>query len=163
MRGLRHRYERLEARAHAAELLHARFGVRRQESRLRYQAPLSERIEEFGRIVFGPDFEVQMGDDLEVMERTLGGVNLHVDHLSAGAREQLGLLSRLACAVIVSPNGGGAPVIIDDALGWSDPDRLSRMGAAIAAAGRQCQIIILTCTPGRYAHVGNAKVVRIPS
>ena len=163
MRRLQRQHERLEARAEAAALLHAKFGARRQESRLRYHAPLTERIEEFGRIVFGSRFKVELGDDLEVVRRTLDGVILDVDQLSAGAREQLGLLSRLACAVIVSPDGGGAPVIIDDALGWSDPDRLSRMGAAIAVAGRQCQIIILTCTPGRYAHVGNAEVVRLPA
>ncbi len=163
MRRIQRQHERLEARADAADLLHAKFGERRQESRLRYQAPLSERIEELGRIVFGSDFKVEMGDDLEVVRRTLEGVTLDVDQLSAGAREQLGLLSRLACAVIVSPDGGGAPVIIDDALGWSDPDRLSRMGAAIGAAGKQCQIIILTCTPGRYAHVGDAEVVRLPA
>ena len=163
MRHIQRQYERLEARANAAELLHTKFGVRRQESRLRYQAPLSERIEEFGRIVFGSDVKVELGDNLEVVSRTLDGVTLDVDQLSAGAREQLGLLSRLACAVIVSPDGGGAPVIIDDALGWSDPDRLSRMGAALGAAGKQCQIIILTCTPGRYAHVGDAEVVRLPA
>ena len=66
-------------------------------------------------------------------------------------------------AATVSPDGGGAPVIIDDALGWSDPDRLERMGAAIAAAGGQCQVIILTCTPGRYAHIGNATTIRLPA
>ena len=163
LRRIQRQHERLEARASAAELLHATFGARRLENRLRYHAPLTERIEEFGRIVFGHDFKVELGADLEVATRTLDGVRLDVDQLSAGAREQLGLLSRLACAVIVSPDGGGAPVIIDDALGWSDPDRLSRMGAAIGVAGNHCQIIILTCTPGRYAHVGNAKVIRIPT
>ncbi len=155
--------ERLEGRARAAELLHATFGERRQESRLRYHAPLTERIENFGRIVFGPSFKVELGDDLEVVRRTMDGATLDINQLSAGALEQLGLLSRLACAAIVSPDGGGAPVIIDDALGWSDPDRLSRMGAAIGVAGKECQIIILTCTPGRYAHVGNAKVIRMPA
>ena len=162
-RSMEREHQRMEARAAAAELLHARFAARRQESQKRYHAPLTDRIEKLGRIVFGPGFGVELGDDLEVVRRTLGGVTLDVDHLSAGAREQLGLLSRLACAVIVSPDGGGAPVIIDDALGWSDPDRLSRMGAAIGAAGRQCQIIILTCTPGRYARVGNARVIRLPA
>ena len=75
-----------------------------------------------------------------------------------GAREQLGIISRLACAAIVSTDGG-APVVLDDALGWTDPDRVRRMGAAIASAGRDCQIIVLTCTPGRYSSVGGAKVV----
>ncbi|MDE0188386.1 MAG: AAA family ATPase [bacterium] len=156
-------YERLEARANAAQLLWSRFAERRLESRQRYHAPLTERIAELGRIVFGPGFKVELSEDLEVARRTLEGVTLDVEQLSAGAREQLGLLSRLACALIVSPNGGGAPVIIDDALGWSDPDRLKRMSATIAVAGKQCQIVILTCTPGRYAHIGDAKVITLPN
>jgi type I restriction enzyme M protein len=52
------------------------------------------------------------------------------------------------------------PLIIDDALGFSDPSRLETMGAAIAAAGKHYQIIILTCTPGRFMHLGSAEVVR---
>ena len=51
--------------------------------------------------------------------------------------------------------------MIDDDLGWSDSQRLQDMGAAIAAAGRQCQVVVLTCTPGRYSHVGGAKVVSL--
>ncbi len=80
---------------------------------------------------------------------------------SAGAREQLGFVSQLACAAIVSPDDGGARLMIDDALGWSDPQRLERMGATMVAAGKECQIIILTCYLGRYANVGNPKVVTL--
>ena len=155
-------YERTEARAAAAKLLCDTFEARRTESRRRYLAPLKQRIDGFGRIVFGPTFEVELDDDLRLTRRTLDGVTLEVEQLSVGAREQLGVLARLACAAIVSPDGGGAPVVIDDALGWSDPSRLVGMGAAIAAAGRNCQVIVLTCTPGRYAHVGNATVVTLP-
>ena len=156
-------HERTEARAEAAHLLHATFGQRRREARQRYVEPFKQRIEQLGRIVFNPTLEVELDDDLRIVGRTLDGDSLHVDQLSTGAREQLGVLSRLACAAIVSPDGGGAPVIIDDALGWSDPDRLRGMGAAIAAASGQCQVIILTCTPDRYARVGNATTVRLPS
>lgn len=155
-------HERAEARAEAAKLLHDTFEARRTEARRRYVAPFKQRIERFGRIVFGPTFGVELDDDLRVVRRTLEGVTLDVDRLSVGAREQVGVLARLACAAIVSPDDGGAPVVLDDALGWSDPPRLARMGAAIAAAGRECQIIVLTCTPGRYSHVGNAKVVTLP-
>ena len=156
-------HEHTEARAHASQLLYETFDARRAESRRRYLQPFRDRIEQFGRIVFGPTFEVELDDDLRPARRTLDGVTLDLEQLSVGAREQLGVLSRLACAAIVSPDGGGAPVVIDDALGWSDPSRLVRMGAAIAAAGRECQIIVLTCTPGRYSHVGNAKVVTLPA
>ena len=162
-RHLERSHERTESRAQAAQLLHETFAVRRAESRRRYVAPFAERIEQLGRIVFDPSFKVELDDDLRVVRRTLDGVTLEVDRLSVGAREQLGVLARLACAVIVSPDGGGAPVVLDDALGWSDPSRLARMGAAIATAGRECQVIVLTCTPGRYAHVGNATVVSLPT
>ncbi len=152
-----------ETRAQAARLLHDTFEQRRQQARQRYMQPFKDRIEQLGRIVFDETFAVELDDDLSIVRRTLDGDTLDVDQLSAGALEQIGVVSRLACAAIVSPDGGGAPVIIDDALGWSDPDRLRNMGAAIGAAGGQCQVIILTCTPGRYAHIGKATTVRLPN
>ena len=154
-------HERQEARAEAALLLRETFAKHRQQAHQHYIEPFKESIDQLGRIVFGPTFAVELDEDLRVVRRTLDGTTLDVDQLSTGAREQLGVLSRLACAVIVSPMDGGAPVVIDDALGWSDPQRLQGMGAAIAAAGKQCQVVVLTCTPGRYSHVGNAQVVSL--
>ncbi len=163
LRHLEREHQRTEARAEAARLLHDTFSHRRQEARQRYSGPFKQRIEQLGRIVFNPSFTVDIDQNLRIVSRTLDGDTLRVDQLSAGALEQLAVISRLACAAIVSPDGGGAPVIIDDALGWSDPDRLERMGAAIAAAGDHCQVIILTCTPGRYAHIGNATTIQLPT
>lgn len=162
-RHLEREHQRTEARAGAARVLHDTFSWRRHEARQRYSGPFKQRIEQLGRIVFNPSFAVDIDQNLRIVSRTLDGDTLRVDQLSAGALEQLAVISRLACAAIVSPDGGGAPVIIDDALGWSDPDRLQRMGAAIAAASEHCQVIILTCTPGRYAHIGNASTVRLPA
>ena len=158
----RREHEGEESRAKAAMLLKDAFDRHRRLANQRNIKPLKERIDWLGSFVFGPTFEVELdGEELRVVGRTLDGVRLDVDQLSTGAREQLGVLSRLACAAIVSPENGGAPVMIDDALGWSDPQRLQRMGAVIASAGKDCQVVILTCYPNRYAHVGNAKVVRL--
>ena len=158
---LEREYAGEEARAEAARVLRDTFAKHRGQAHQRYIGPFKESIEQLGRIVFGPTFEVEIDRNLNIIRRTLDGVTLHVEQLSTGAREQLGVISRLACATIVSPEDGGAPVMIDDALGWSDPQRLQGMGAAIAAAGRQCQVIVLTCTPGRYSHVGNGTVVSL--
>ena len=154
-------HERRETRAEAARLLRETFAKHRHQAHQRYIEPFKERIEQFGRIVFGSTFGVELDGDLQVVRRTVDGTILDIDQLSTGAREQLGVISRLACATIVSPEDGGAPVMIDDALGWSDPQRLQGMGAAIAAAGNQCQVVVLTCTPGRYSHVGSAQVVSL--
>lgn len=146
-------------RAAAAELLWSTLNEYRDDARQAYVRPLKEAIERLGTIVFGTGFEVEIGDDWSLLSRTLHEKTLPFDDLSVGAKEQLGILTRLAAAQIVSKQGG-VPLIIDDALGFSDPSRLETMGAAIAAAGRQCQIVILTCTPGRFMHVGSAEVVR---
>lgn len=105
-------------------------------------------------------------DTLTIESRTLDGTTVPFQSLSGGAREQLAVLARLACGALVSPNGnpdapGGVPVVIDDALGYSDPARLEALGAAFGVAGRDCQVIVLTCEPGRYRHIGAAKIVAI--
>ncbi len=145
-------------RAAAAERLWTTLNRHRDAARQAYVAPLKEAVERLGRIVFGPSFEVAIADDWTLESVTREATTLPFDALSIGAKEQLGILTRLAAARIVSEEGG-VPLIIDDALGFSDPSRLETMGAAISAAGRDCQIIILTCTPGRFTHVGSAEVV----
>ena len=105
-------------------------------------------------------FAVSVGDDWTLESRTLDGRTIPFGDLSVGSREQLGILTRLAAARIVASQGG-VPLIIDDALGFSDPSRLETMGAAIASAGRDCQVILLSCSPGRYTHVGNAELVSL--
>lgn len=157
---LEREWRSIEARAEAARLLHRCFAERRAQAHQRYVAPFRTKIEQLGRLVFGPTLEVELDDDLRIARRTLDGTTVEFDQLSTGAKEQLGILSRLACAALVAKEGG-APVIIDDALGWTDPRRLDGMGAAINLAARDCQVIVLTCTPGRYASVGSAEVVAL--
>ncbi|MCB1685727.1 MAG: AAA family ATPase [Pseudomonadales bacterium] len=147
-------------RAEAAQRLWVTLSHHREAARESYVRPLKAAIERLGAVVFGSGFSVGLGDDWSIVSRTHQGKTLEFEDLSIGAKEQLGILTRLAAAQIVSKQGG-VPLVLDDALGFSDPLRLETMGAAIAAAGRQCQIIILTCTPGRFTHVGNARVIRI--
>jgi DNA repair exonuclease SbcCD ATPase subunit len=150
----------LAARAAAARLLYETMHDCREAARRAYRAPLRERIVTLGRFIFGDAFSVELNDDLSLASRTLNGRTVPFDSLSAGAREQLSLLARVACALLVDP-ADGAPLILDDALGHSDPERLEGLGAVLAEAGRHCQVIVLTCTPGRFRHVGGAVRVRL--
>jgi uncharacterized protein YhaN len=154
------RYGAIERRAAAAELLRSTFDVHRSAAHRRYIQPFRDETERLGRIVFGATFEVSLAEDLSVETRTLDGETLTFAQLSTGAQEQLGVLSRLACARLISDDGG-VPVVLDDALGWTDPERLDLMGAAISTAADACQVIILTCVPDRYAAVGKARTVRV--
>jgi len=160
LEGARRRLESLESRALAVELLRRTLREHRESAQRAYVAPLRERIESLGRLVFGPAFSVQLDGELRVESRTLDGITLPFESLSVGTREQLAVMCRLACAMIVAPDGG-VPVILDDSLGYSDPARLETMGAVLAGAGRECQVIVLTCMPERYRHVGGARVVSL--
>lgn len=53
------------------------------------------------------------------------------------------------------------PLIIDDALGFADPERLRRLGAVLNRVGETVQTIILTCQPERFEQIGTAQVVRL--
>ena len=150
-----------ELKAQAAKRLHETLDKHRRVAHSKHSEPFKQEIERLGRFVFGGDFEVGLDENMAIISRTLNKQTLSVDQLSTGTREQLGVLCRLACASITSPDGKGTPVVIDDALGWSDTARLQSMGQAITQAGSKCQIIILTCMPGRYGNVGQAKTVRL--
>jgi uncharacterized protein YhaN len=149
---------RWDARAAAARRLYEVMSQARSHAQEAYVGPLRERIESFAQIVFGPSVQVELGTDLRINARILNGERIEFKSLSTGAREQLSLISRLACACLVS-EAGGVPLLLDDALGNSDPGRLRDMGAVLALAGRSCQVIVLTCVPDRYRHIGGATVV----
>ena len=149
-----------ERRAAAAKLLWETLNQHRDASRQAYVRPLREGIQNLGKIVFGSDFDIALDEDWTILSVTRSGQTVPFDSLSVGVKEQLGILTRLAAARIVADEGG-VPVIIDDALGFSDPTRLQSMGAAIAAAGRDAQVVVLTCTPGRFMYLGEVGVRRL--
>jgi uncharacterized protein YhaN len=56
---------------------------------------------------------------------------------------------------------GGAPLLLDDALGHSDPERVAAMGRVLSVVGEQCQIVVLTCVAERFRHVEGARIVEL--
>ena len=65
--------------------------------------------------------------------------------LSAGTREQIAVLTRLAFAELLADQGLPATVVLDDALVFSDDRRIEQMFAILANAAARLQIIVLTC------------------
>ncbi|MDP3786147.1 MAG: hypothetical protein Q8R05_01115 [Candidatus Omnitrophota bacterium] len=147
-------------RANAAKCLFDTMYEERDKASRAYVAPLKEKMERLGRLVFDSSFQVTIDDDLKITNRTVSGVTVPFDSLSGGTREQLSLMYRLSCSMIVAKDGG-TPVILDDALGYTDPERLKLMGTVLAVAAKECQIVIFTCVPERYAFIGEAAVVSL--
>lgn len=148
-------------RAEVADLLWSTLDRHRREAETAYRDPLRMRIEELGRALLGPTFAVEMGHDLKVARRRLDGHTVDVDQLSAGAREQLALIGRIACASLAARDGAGAPLILDDTLGFSDPERRKAVSRVLSDATGGCQVIVLTCDPDRYAELKDAELVQL--
>ncbi|MBZ4511408.1 hypothetical protein GBO22_14475, partial [Mycobacterium avium subsp. hominissuis] len=142
-------------RARAAQLLRSVMTRHRDTTRQRYVEPYRAELQRLGRPVFGPTFEVDIDSDLCIRSRTLNGITVPYESLSGGAKEQLGILARLAGAALVAKEDA-VPVVVDDALGFTDPDRLAKMGQLFDSVGSHGQVIVLTCSPDRYDGVKGA-------
>jgi uncharacterized protein YhaN len=102
-------------------------------------------------------------DDVSIVfdEKTLlphtisrNGLQEDVDRLSGGMREQLSVLTRLAFARLLSRGGNPAPVILDDALVYSDDDRIERMFDALHRQSSDQQIIVFSCRQRAFQRLG---------
>lgn len=95
-------------------------------------------------------------DEKTLLPQTIlrNGVEEDVDRLSGGMREQLSILTRLAFARLLSRNGQSAPVILDDALVYSDDDRIERMFDALHRDSSDQQIIVFSCRQRAFARLG---------
>lgn len=145
------RHAAVERRAHAARYLRALMLRHRDTARQRYAAPFVNALNALARPVFGGDVDFQLSEELQVETRSHNGQTIDFGDLSGGAKEQLGILTRFAIAQLVA--GGGAPVVIDDALGSTDATRLQLMSTLFDRVGRQAQVIVFTCMPGRFSRV----------
>ncbi|MFT0858762.1 DNA-binding protein [Ancylobacter sp. G4_0304] len=102
-------------------------------------------------------------DDVSIVfdEKTLlphtirrNGQDEEIDRLSGGMREQLSVLTRLAFARLLAQGGRPAPVILDDALVYSDDDRIERMFEALHRQSLDQQIIVFSCRQRAFSKLG---------
>ncbi|AHW63774.1 hypothetical protein CGLY_06645 [Corynebacterium glyciniphilum AJ 3170] len=147
--------ERVSQQAQAADTLHRAVQSARDDARRRYEAPYRASVESLARTLYGRAVSIEFDDDLSISRRVLDATALDAAQLSGGAREQLAILSRLAVADIVG-RGEGVPVVIDDALGFSDTARIHRMNVVLSQLAKTNQIIILTCDPARFDSIPGA-------
>jgi DNA repair exonuclease SbcCD ATPase subunit len=95
-------------------------------------------------------------DEKTLLPHTLlrNGQEEEVERLSGGMREQLSVLTRLAFARLLARNGRPAPVILDDALVYSDDDRIEKMFDALHRQARDQQILVFSCRQRAFQQLG---------
>ncbi|MFC3119490.1 hypothetical protein ACFOHS_19595 [Jhaorihella thermophila] len=85
---------------------------------------------------------------------TRRSVEEEFDILSGGTREQISLMVRLAFARILADRGTPAPVILDDAIVYTDDARIEQMFDALTSRARDLQIIVLSCRQRAFRALG---------
>lgn len=154
----RRQLDSVTRRAEAVQLLRETLQRHRAEARARYARPFAEQLTRLARPVFGADVEFTLSEQLEVSQRSDADGTVPLADLSGGAKEQLAILTRFAIAQLTSRDTEDGqvpvPVVIDDALGSTDPTRLQLMSTLFARMGDTGQVIVLTCVPQRYERVG---------
>ena len=70
------------------------------------------------------------------------------------------VLTRLAFADLLREHGQESPIVLDDALVYSDGGRFGRMQEFLMETSKSNQIIVLTCHERAYSNLG-APVIRI--
>ncbi len=146
--------DQMERELEVLDLLITTLRATESEARERYLAPVVNRVHPYLQMLF-PSAEIGMDEDLNItgMSR-LDGYEERFDHLSMGTQEQIAVLVRLAFAEMLIDQGAPAAVILDDALAFSDDQRMGLMFDILSHAARRVQILVLTCREQLFEGLG---------
>ncbi|MCA3575322.1 MAG: hypothetical protein IOC86_15500 [Aestuariivirga sp.] len=146
--------QRAEVLKHLRDTVEGCYARRREE----LNAPLLRHLKPFLNDVF-PQAEVLLGEDFMISEINRSGPAAELfGSLSLGTQEQIAVLVRLAMGAMISERSEDIPVILDDALVFSDDERIEQMFDAINRAGRNQQVIVLTCRARSFASLGGRRL-----
>ncbi|MGJ8523533.1 Chromosome partition protein Smc [Carnimonas sp. R-84981] len=153
------RVSEFSRRAKALTLLLERLESKRQQLVQQLQAPLQEKLNHYLGILFKDaslTLDEQLVPTLLARRSTTGNHSEQheLEALSFGAREQLGVVCRLAYADLLRESGHPTLIMLDDALVHSDAERLGRMKRVLFDAATRHQLLIFTCHPDAWRDLG---------
>ena len=147
----------LERRAKALDHLLKLLREKRSALARRLRAPLQKHLDHYLQILF-PGAQVEVGDDLSPGRITRQGLrgaqSGDFAELSVGAREQMGVVARLAYADLLKEASKPTLLILDDALVNTDEERLRQMKRVLYDAAARHQILIFSCHPDVWRDLG---------
>ena len=153
------RHTELERRAKALSHLLKLLAEKRAALARRLRAPLQRHLNHYLQILF-PGAGIEVSEDLSPGRITRVGTNGaetgEFEELSVGAREQMGVVARLAYADLLQEAGKPTLLILDDALVHTDKDRLGQMKRVLYDAAQRHQILVFSCHPRAWQDLGVA-------
>ena len=135
----------------------------RASARDRYVEPVMTELVPLLRL-FWPEAELRF--DPETLLPTAlvrAGTEEGFDVLSGGTQEQIALLVRLAFARMLAKAGTPAPIILDDAIVYTDDDRIDRMFDALTRQAHDLQIVVFSCRQKAFRDLGGRGLGILPA
>ena len=150
----RARLERYTFERDTLMVLQAELESARIRAREHYFAPVTRELRPLLHVLW-PDAELTFDDETILpVALTRDGQEESLEALSGGTREQIALLVRLAFARLLAHSGRAAPVILDDALVYTDDDRIERMFDTLHRQAGDTQLIVFSCRQRAFRALG---------
>lgn len=150
---------RFARQASALTRLKTALEMERNAARNTYFGPIQEELKPLLSILhrdaalnFDSESLLPTGLTRDQMEETL-------EDLSSGTKEQLAILTRLAFARLFARQGRHMPIILDDALVYSDDERIIKMFTALTRVAQDQQIIVFSCRQLAFQDLGGARPI----
>lgn len=137
-------------RARALSLIKTLHEAHRQVMTVGLSTPIEDKVSSYWGFVRDKEgVRARLDYDMELALLDADGTGVERELFSAGAREQLYVVVRLAIAELLSQNDPQI-VVLDDALVFTDHYRHTRMLELIERVSEKMQIIILTSHHDRF-------------
>lgn len=148
---------RLARQAAALTRLQTALNAERDAARDTYFGPVQEELKPLLSILhrdaalsFDSESLLPTGLMRDQAEETL-------ENLSGGTKEQIAILTRLAFARLFARQGRHMPIILDDALVYSDDDRIIKMFTALTRVAKDQQILVFSCRQLAFQDLGGTR------
>ena len=148
---------RLARKAAALTRLHAALEAERTAAQETYFGPVQQEMKPLLSILHRDAALTFNSDSLLPTGLARGLAEEMLDDLSGGTREQIAILTRLAFARLFARKGRHMPIVLDDALVYSDDDRIIKMFTALTRVAQDQQIIVFSCRQLAFQDLGGAR------
>ena len=128
-----------------------------EDTRATYTRPIVERLSPYVDAIF-PGANLSFTEQFSANGILRNGATEQFSDVSMGTQEQIGVLIRLGFARLFADRGQPLPLILDDALVYSDDQRIEKMFDALRLAAKEHQVLILTCRTRAFEGLGGNRL-----
>ena len=145
---------RYEAEIAALQRLKRAVEEESEKLKERYLQPVHQELRPLLKLLYDDAHLEFDGDTLEPNQLTRAGVVENVEALSGGTKEQIAILTRLGFARLLAKSGRPPPIIMDDALIFSDDERIEKMFTALQMQASDLQMLVFSCRQRAFQNLG---------